>query len=97
MVSYLIFLRRFSSKTFEEQGYEKLSPMLSFILIYMGSQSHLRNPHIRAKLAEGLESLLPFQRDEPMMGNTLGGSQRQKLFIEHPHRLNVCSFGSRFI
>ncbi|VEN40294.1 unnamed protein product [Callosobruchus maculatus] len=87
-VSFLVFVRRFTPKSFEEQGYEKLSPILTYILIYMGSQQHMSNPHIRARLAEGLESVLPFHKDEPP-GNTLGGSQREKLFKEHPHRHQI--------
>ncbi|XP_060534633.1 ubiquitin conjugation factor E4 A [Cylas formicarius] len=88
IVSYLVFLRRYSPKTFEENGYEKLDPVLTFILIYMGSQQHMKNPHVRARLAEGLESLLPFHKDEPP-GNNLGGYQREMLFKRHPHRSQI--------
>ncbi|KAJ8971505.1 hypothetical protein NQ314_000667 [Rhamnusium bicolor] len=88
IVSFLVFVRRFTPKSFEEQGYEKLSPILTFILIYMGSQHHMKNPHVRARLAEGLESLLPFHKDEPP-GNNLGGYQRQMLFTQHPHKLKI--------
>ncbi|KAG5887926.1 hypothetical protein JTB14_003022 [Gonioctena quinquepunctata] len=88
IVSLLVFARRFSPNAFEQQGYEKLSPILSFVLIFMGSPQHLKNPHARARLAEGLESLLPFHKDEPQTNNFLG-SQRQKLFTEHPYRLQI--------
>lgn len=92
IVSYLVFLRRFNPKIFEEEGFDKLSPILTFVLIYMGSQYHLKNPHIRARLAEGLESLLPHHKDVPSGLNSLGGYQRELLFTQHPHRLYVCMF-----
>ncbi|XP_056648617.1 ubiquitin conjugation factor E4 A isoform X2 [Diorhabda sublineata] len=85
IVSFLVFIRRFSQKSFEEQGYDKLSPILTFILVYMGSRRHMKNPHVRARLAEALESLLPFHKDEPQ-GNNIGGAQRRMLFNEHPHK-----------
>ncbi|XP_018564098.1 ubiquitin conjugation factor E4 A [Anoplophora glabripennis] len=88
VVSFLVFTRRFTPKTFEQQGFDKLRPLLTFILIYMGSQHHMKNPHLRARLAEGLESLLPFHKDEPP-GNNLGGYQRQMLFTQHPHKLQI--------
>lgn len=90
VVSYLIFLRRFNPKVFEEQGFQKLGPILTFVLVYMGSQHHLKNPHIRARLAEGLESLLPHQKDVPQGMNGLGGYQREMLFTTHSHRFFVC-------
>lgn len=49
----------------------------------------MKNPHMRACLAEALEALLPFHKDEPAGLNTLGGYQRQKLFNEHAHRKEV--------
>ncbi|KAJ8924936.1 hypothetical protein NQ315_001099 [Exocentrus adspersus] len=88
IVSFLVFVRRFTPKTFEEQGFDKLSPLLTFLLVYMGSQRHMTNPHLRARLAEGLESLLPFHKDEPP-GNNLGGFQRQMLFTQHSHKLYI--------
>lgn len=88
VVSFLIFVRNFQQSSFEEQGYDKLSPILTFILIYMGSQQHMRNPHIRARLAEGLECLLPYHKNYVSDKNTTN-FQRQRLFTEHPHRLEV--------
>ncbi|CAG9864352.1 unnamed protein product [Phyllotreta striolata] len=88
VVSFLIFVRRFSPKSFEEEGYDKLSPILSFILVYMSSRRHMKNPHVRARLAEGLESLLPFHKDDST-GLNVGSTQRARLFTDHPHRLNI--------
>lgn len=89
IVCYLVFLRRFNPKIFEMQGYEHLKHILTFMLIYMGSSQHMKNPHLRARLAEGLESLLPFHKEDPPGLNTLGGYQRERLFNEHPYRKEV--------
>uniref|UniRef100_A0A1Y1K3I1 Ubiquitin conjugation factor E4 A n=1 Tax=Photinus pyralis TaxID=7054 RepID=A0A1Y1K3I1_PHOPY len=86
IVCFLVFLRRFNPKVFEEQGYERLSPILTFILVYMGSAQYTKNPHLRAHLAEALETLLPYHKEDPVGLNTLGGIQRERLFKEHPHR-----------
>lgn len=56
----------------------------------MESQQRLYNPHLRARLAEGLEALLP-TTDETMSPVTpsLGTFHREQLFITHPHRQHV--------
>lgn len=84
-----MFLRRFNPKVFEEEGYDHLHPILSFILTYMGSPERMKNPHLRARLAEALEAFLPYHKDEPPGLNTLGSFQREKLFLEYPHRKEV--------
>ena len=38
-----------------------LEPLLTFILVFMGSPNRIRNPHLRAHMAEGLEALMPPQ------------------------------------
>ncbi|CAG9770952.1 unnamed protein product [Ceutorhynchus assimilis] len=86
LVSYLVFLRRYSIRTFEEMGYDKMSPVLTFLLIYMGSPDHMKNPHVRARLAEGLESLLPHHKDEIA---EVGGFQRELVFTQHPRRMEI--------
>lgn len=55
----------------------------------MGSPQHMKNPHLRARLAEGLESLLPFHKDDPAGLNAFGGYQRERLFKQHPHNREV--------
>lgn len=74
---------------FEQQGYDRLKPLFMFILMYMGSSQRTRNPHLRAHLAEALEALLPYHKDEPSGLNNLGGVQRERLFKEHEHRKEV--------
>ena len=51
----------------------------------MGSSKRVKNPHLRAKLAEGLESLLPKRTDSPMSSFQFN----QALFSIHPHRLEI--------
>lgn len=89
IVCYLAFLRRFNPNVFELQGFERLSPILTCVLIYMDSTGRIKNPHLRGHLAEALESLLPFHKDDPPGFNTLGGFQREMLFKTHPHRQQV--------
>lgn len=62
---------------------------MTMILVYMGSPQRMKNPHLRARLAEALEALLPFHKDEPAGLNTLGGYQREKLFLDHEHRRQI--------
>lgn len=71
------------------QGYTEMQPLLTSILIYMGSPQRMKNPHLRARLAEGLEALLPHHKDEPEALNTLGGYQREMLFNQHEHRMEI--------
>ncbi|GJQ83288.1 hypothetical protein Trydic_g8880 [Trypoxylus dichotomus] len=89
VVCYLFFLRRFNPRVFEIQGFTRLSPILTFILIYMSSPGRMKNPHLRARLAEALEALLPFHKDDPPGLNTLGGFQREMLFKAHAHRQQI--------
>nr|XP_022906480.1 ubiquitin conjugation factor E4 A [Onthophagus taurus] len=89
VVCFLVFLRRFNPKIFEIQGYGRMKPILTFILIYMSSPERMKNPHMRARLAEALEALLPFHKDEPVGLNTLGGFQRELLFKTHEHRQQI--------
>ncbi|KAF5278068.1 hypothetical protein FQA39_LY18394 [Lamprigera yunnana] len=85
IVCYLIFLKRFNISLFEQQGCERLNPILTFILVYMSSVKYTKNPHLRARLAESMEALLPFHKDEVPL-NRMGGLQRERLFMEHQHR-----------
>lgn len=58
-----------------------LPHVTSFMIVFMGSPKRMNNPHLRAQLAECLESLLPED------GNTRGGllkGYREQLFTTHP-------------
>lgn len=89
-VGFLSFLRRFNPRTLEEQGFDFLSPILTEVLVFMGSQQRMRNPHLRARLAECLESLLPHHKENPAFTtSSYGGFFRERLFKEHPHRSQI--------
>ncbi|XP_031827892.1 ubiquitination factor E4A [Nomia melanderi] len=89
-IRFLCFLRRLNPKVFEEQGSSFLMPVLTEIIVLMESQQRLYNPHLRARLAEGLEALLP-TTDETMNPVTLnlGTFHREQLFIRHPYRQHI--------
>ena len=60
IIDYMLFLRRFRDSMFETIG-EKLEHLMTYIMVFMGSPERMRNPHLRAKMAEALEALLPPQ------------------------------------
>ena len=79
IVGYLQF-----SKHYETQARgctEAKEVFITMILIFMGSSKRAKNPHLRANLAEGLESLLPKE--------TNGFTLHAQLFHQHPHRLQI--------
>ncbi|XP_016912491.1 ubiquitin conjugation factor E4 A isoform X2 [Apis cerana] len=86
-IRFLYLLRRLNPNIFEEQGSAFLTPVLSEIIVLMESQQRLYNPHLRARLAEALEALLP-TTDETMSPVTpiIGTFHREQLFITHPYR-----------
>ncbi|XP_050447919.1 ubiquitin conjugation factor E4 A [Cataglyphis hispanica] len=89
-IGFLCFLHRFSPNTFEEQGPSFLNPILTEIIVLMASQHRLYNPHLRARLAESLEALLPIADESsiPAVPN-LGTFHREQLFLSHPHRQQI--------
>ena len=62
------------------------------LLNFARSPERVRNPHLRAKLAETLEALVPIQRSENSSG-LLSGSQINMVFIMFIKEINVLRFG----
>lgn len=62
-----------------------LRPALTFVLTFMGDSSRTYNPHLRARLAECLEAMLPNHPDDQQPLNNLASFYREQLFKEHPH------------
>ena len=60
---FIIFIRRFNEKAFGLPDID-LQPFMSLIIIFMGSPERMKNPHLRAKLAQMLESLMPSQQNQ---------------------------------
>ncbi|KAL0272620.1 UNVERIFIED_CONTAM: hypothetical protein PYX00_005522 [Menopon gallinae] len=90
LVYFLPFIKGFYSNTLEENGSEFLETILSCIIVFMGSCNRIRNPHLRARLAECLESLLPHNEEEVIPNpNRLGTICREQLFKQHPHASKI--------
>lgn len=87
LASYLVLLKRFQSHSLEEGGSVFLEHILTELLVFMSGSSRARNPHLRARLAECLECLIPQAQDEG--GSVLGCFFREKNFKEHPHRKEI--------
>uniref|UniRef100_A0A2K5E7N0 Ubiquitin conjugation factor E4 n=1 Tax=Aotus nancymaae TaxID=37293 RepID=A0A2K5E7N0_AOTNA len=61
---FLIFLRRFADDILETSA-DSLEHVLRFITIFTGSIERMKNPHLRAKLAEVLEAVMPHLDQTP--------------------------------
>ena len=85
---HLLLVKRFQPHHFEQAGEERLGSILTGILCFMDQPSMLRNPHLRARLAESLECLLPSHETQGQSG-MLGSYQRQAVFQDHRHSLRI--------
>ncbi|KAF4532161.1 hypothetical protein B566_EDAN002222 [Ephemera danica] len=92
--SFLVMARKFHANLLEQPGL--LWPALTLVVALMGSPGRVKNPHLRARLAEVLEAMLPWQRGEEewlmeRQGHVAPASrfQRERLFKQHPHRLQI--------
>ncbi|XP_055389776.1 ubiquitin conjugation factor E4 A [Condylostylus longicornis] len=83
IVGYMTFVRHFKNQAIE-LDIPVQNELFRTILIFMGSVDRVRNPHLRARLAEGLESLLPKDTS-----NTFRSSFKTNLFDCHPDRLEI--------
>ncbi|RXN07574.1 ubiquitin conjugation factor E4 A-like protein [Labeo rohita] len=84
MGDFFIFLRRFADEVLESSA-ESLEHVLTFITVFMGNVDRMKNPHLRAKLAEVLEAVMPHMETlspgaaQPIM------FQRQRVFSTYRH------------
>ncbi|XP_016994117.2 ubiquitin conjugation factor E4 A [Drosophila takahashii] len=82
--AYLNFCRRLNGDQYIHIYFSAHDAFFKMILLFMGSSGLVKNPHLRAKLAEALEYLLPTQ---------ILGSNRQTfvthVFDNHSDRLKV--------
>lgn len=91
VVDCVVFLRRFSPVTLEEAG-DQLDHFLTLIIIFMGSPQRLKNPHLRAAMAEMLDSLMPHQEragSHPSSNSSQLTFHRERLFRQHPYSKQV--------
>ncbi|XP_045772732.1 ubiquitin conjugation factor E4 A [Maniola jurtina] len=68
-----------------------LQPALTLVLTFMGDSSRTYNPHLRARLAECLEAMLPNHPDDQQPLSNIASFYREQLFKNHPHRLQLVS------
>jgi ubiquitin conjugation factor E4 A len=80
VVQYLQFSKNFETNI--RQNHEAKEIFFTTCLIFMGSSKRAKNPHLRAKIAESMESLLPLK-------NQNGFTLDSQLFYQHPHRLQM--------
>ncbi|CAG9561890.1 unnamed protein product [Danaus chrysippus] len=66
-----------------------LQPALTLVLTFMGDSTRTYNPHLRARLAECLEAMLPNHPDDQQPLSNIASFYREQLFKEHPHRLQL--------
>lgn len=85
IVCYLTFSRNFESDSYQRDP-DSGDSIFTMILIFMGSSERVKNPHLRARLAEGLESLLPKQEERRSSFRSI---LHKKLFVDHPNRLEI--------
>eukprot|EP00062_Callorhinchus_milii_P011321 gi/632957144/ref/XP_007894313.1/ PREDICTED: ubiquitin conjugation factor E4 A [Callorhinchus milii] len=80
---FFIFLRRFADEVLETAG-DSLEHILHFVTVFMGNVERMKNPHLRAKLAEVLEAVMPHL--EPTQ-NSLTSSlfHRERVFCSYQH------------
>ncbi|CAF0773012.1 unnamed protein product [Adineta steineri] len=80
MTNYLTFLGRFNVQLFESLPH--VNEYITFVLVFMGDANRLRNPHLRAALAEALEAIIPNKQHGN--GRTLNSSFAEAIFTDHP-------------
>lgn len=80
IVGYLQFSKHFETQI--RQNHQAKEIFVTLCLIFMGSSKRAKNPHLRAMLADGLESLSPKENQNGFRLDT-------QLFYQHPHRLHV--------
>ncbi|XP_069750869.1 ubiquitin conjugation factor E4 A isoform X1 [Narcine bancroftii] len=75
---FFIFLRRFADDILETPG-DSLEQPLNFVTVFMGNEERMKNPHLRAKLAEVLEAVMPHM--EPVQNPLISSMfHRERVF-----------------
>jgi ubiquitin conjugation factor E4 B len=84
LVQFIIFVRQYSETTLELMG-DHLPYLLTFITVFMGNPDFVRNPHLRATMAEMLYLLMPQinEADKVSLRAAPMDIQRVRLFENH--------------
>ncbi|XP_052772600.1 ubiquitin conjugation factor E4 A-like isoform X2 [Mya arenaria] len=84
VTDFTLFLHRFKDEMYESSG-SGLEHLMTLILVYMGSPDRMKNPHLRAELAETLAALMPFNPDSNnVRTGMLSKYYREQVFQHHP-------------
>ncbi|CAI5795489.1 ubiquitin conjugation factor E4 A [Podarcis lilfordi] len=80
---FFIFLRRFADDLLETSA-DSLEHILHFVTIFTGDVDRMKNPHLRAKLAEVLEAVMPHmdQVQNPLVSSVF---HRKRVFCSYRH------------
>lgn len=80
---FFIFLRRFADDLLETSA-DSLEHILHFVTVFTGDIDRMKNPHLRAKLAEVLEAVMPHldQVQSPLVSSVF---HRKRVFCSYPH------------
>ncbi|XP_056139800.1 ubiquitin conjugation factor E4 A isoform X1 [Lampris incognitus] len=81
---FFIFLRRFADEILESST-ECLEQILNFITVFMGNVERMKNPHLRAKLAEVLEAVMPHLEPVADSASQPVVFQRERVFCSYRH------------
>uniref|UniRef100_A0A1A8JPQ5 Ubiquitin conjugation factor E4 A n=1 Tax=Nothobranchius kuhntae TaxID=321403 RepID=A0A1A8JPQ5_NOTKU len=79
---FFIFLRRFADDVLETSA-ESLEQILNFITVFMGNVERMKNPHLRAKLAEVLEAVMPHMEPQALGAAQPVVYQRERVFCSY--------------
>ncbi|ELK31953.1 Ubiquitin conjugation factor E4 A [Myotis davidii] len=84
---FLIFLRRFADDMLEASA-DALEHVLHFVTVFTGSIERMKNPHLRAKLAEVLEAVMPHldQTPSPLVSSVF---HRKRVFCNLPYAAHL--------
>ena len=58
VIEFILFTHRFNKDAFANMP-GTLDELLTFIVVFMGDKTRMKNPHLKAQLAEILETMLP--------------------------------------
>lgn len=78
VLDFFVFLKNFNDQAIT-QAAGLLEPLMTMIIVFMGNSSLMQNPHLRARFAEILESLMPHESPQ---GHSFNGCT--ELFESHP-------------
>ncbi|XP_077695811.1 ubiquitin conjugation factor E4 A isoform X3 [Eretmochelys imbricata] len=84
---FFIFLRRFADDILETSA-DSLEHVFHFVTVFMGDVERMKNPHLRAKLAEVLEAVMPHldQVQNPLVSSMF---HRERVFCSYQHAAHL--------